>query len=476
MEELDEDLLAELDDIVQQNQHAFHPFARSGRSEAELLERHPGLLDKIDSARQRRIDSMRLHSRFNADEEDRPTSTGKLKVGSWDGSASSPSTPVPESSPRITPRPSPAMAPHDAGQDLLFEMEEDHSLIQLAGEDEARPSLQPHGSTAEHLEQTHPLAQPSAPIALRSFSADAGTKPWTQPEHALSKVNFKDIMLEANASASSLTLATPNLSVPIGSPTSYKAPARVSQKERKKMQKEQLQSKLSEDHGRLPANAPPTPQAAPTTSPWNRIEPRRTSNVQVDPSILGTRRAPASSREQPPSRKSSGTVTSVKPREPIQISQAKPEEVKQTRSSSYPILSLSTEPLTPTIQSIRHAPMPASSRPSVDSRTSMAEILSQQQTEKVAIKEAVAKKSLQEIQQEQEFQEWWDAESRRVQEEAQGSAADGRKSRRVRGRGDGRRSRGRARSSATPNETGRTSGTNHAPVSLAQGHGRGRGQ
>jgi hypothetical protein len=40
----------------------------------------------------------------------------------------------------------------------------------------------------------------------------------------------------------------------------------------------------------------------------------------------------------------------------------------------------------------------------------MADILSQQQTEKDIIKEAVAKRSLQEIQEEQAFQEWWDQE------------------------------------------------------------------
>ena len=49
----------------------------------------------------------------------------------------------------------------------------------------------------------------------------------------------------------------------------------------------------------------------------------------------------------------------------------------------------------------------------------MTEILSQQQTEKDVMKEATAKRSLQEIQQEQEFQEWWDQESARaIAEEA----------------------------------------------------------
>ena len=47
----------------------------------------------------------------------------------------------------------------------------------------------------------------------------------------------------------------------------------------------------------------------------------------------------------------------------------------------------------------------------------MADILAQQQTEKDVSKEAVAKGSLQEIQEEQAFQEWWDQESKMVREE-----------------------------------------------------------
>jgi inhibitor of Bruton tyrosine kinase len=70
----------------------------------------------------------------------------------------------------------------------------------------------------------------------------------------------------------------------------------------------------------------------------------------------------------------------------------------------------------------------------------MSDILLQQQTEKMAVKEAVAKRSLQEIQQQQEFEEWFDSESRRVQEEeAQATAAAATATR------DGRGKRGRGR-------------------------------
>jgi hypothetical protein len=54
---------------------------------------------------------------------------------------------------------------------------------------------------------------------------------------------------------------------------------------------------------------------------------------------------------------------------------------------------------------------------------SMTEILAQQQLEKDYLKGVVAKRDLQEIQAEQEFQEWWDKESARVQEAENRSAA-----------------------------------------------------
>ena len=83
----------------------------------------------------------------------------------------------------------------------------------------------------------------------------------------------------------------------------------------------------------------------------------------------------------------------------------------------------------------------------------MADILSQQQTEKDIIKEAVAKRSLQEIQQEQEFQEWWDQESRKIMEEEAtaknpSSSARGGRGGRARGRGGRVRERGRGRGRA----------------------------
>lgn len=106
----------------------------------------------------------------------------------------------------------------------------------------------------------------------------------------------------------------------------------------------------------------------------------------------------------------------------------------------------------PIPQSIRHQPMVE-----VDLGLSMSEIVAQQQIEKEIIREAVAKRDLQDIQAEQEFQEWWDKESARVQQAAQqDSAGPAKGSRRGRGRG-GARGRGKK-----PGGEGNAKGTTQA--------------
>jgi hypothetical protein len=106
-------------------------------------------------------------------------------------------------------------------------------------------------------------------------------------------------------------------------------------------------------------------------------------------------------------------------------------------------------------QSIRHSPAPV--EPSL--QLSIADIVEQERLQKELLKEAVAKRDLGEIQAEQEFAEWWEKESRRVQgcedgnEEGGAAKGDGVKSgskkgprRKPRGEGSGRGGgRGKAR-------------------------------
>ncbi|RSL94382.1 hypothetical protein CEP52_012657 [Fusarium oligoseptatum] len=114
----------------------------------------------------------------------------------------------------------------------------------------------------------------------------------------------------------------------------------------------------------------------------------------------------------------------------------------------------------------------------------LADIIGQQEREQEAVKEAVAKRSLQEIQQEQAFQEWWDQESRRTQEEEARRKQKESRDKESKGARRGRRGRGgkakNAGEAATDGGQGGGVGTganaNSRPsVGGRGGSGRGRG-
>ncbi|KAJ6188351.1 hypothetical protein N7519_003259 [Penicillium mononematosum] len=99
---------------------------------------------------------------------------------------------------------------------------------------------------------------------------------------------------------------------------------------------------------------------------------------------------------------------------------ATPVQTQRRSVSGNPQPSPLSKPISPqpAIQSIRHIPRPdlSASRSPSSGSYSLSTILLQQQTEKEAIREAAtAKHKMHEIQAEQEFQQWWDQESKRVQ-------------------------------------------------------------
>ena len=112
----------------------------------------------------------------------------------------------------------------------------------------------------------------------------------------------------------------------------------------------------------------------------------------------------------------------------------------------------------------------------------MADILALQQTEKEVLKEAVAKRSLIDIQEEQAFQEWWDEEVKATKARTEAEeAAKARKERGSGGRGRGKAAGkgeggrgGRKKSGEQPVESNKTSTPKAADqVPIFRGNGRG---
>jgi inhibitor of Bruton tyrosine kinase len=477
--------------MVQQNQLAFLPFAKSGRAEADLLEQHADLAGALAQARERKIDSMRLRSRLHEDEE-RSASLHKFRVGSWGRTSSFPAKDqTSRTSPKqsMSPALSPALLDQDVGSELLFEMDEEKAGRRdgpIRRSNPTSPELPVHdlatslevgspngegnvwsnargkpvsgslSTDASSLGSSFPRPQCSSSPATSRAPQDSAlmpelasqNAPWSEIKSTSGKRGLKDIMAEASVSRPS------NLTLAMNAETSERTGGiqKMSQKERKKMQKQQLLQKDEVDQASTSSTPKSTALTRPTpTSPWRLIRPSPKPDLnQPFSSEIGRSAASTELPVRPPMR----TMLTMR-----QTVAGTPAPNKSQLTSSGQAHSVSTPTVTPSkptpphIQSIRHTPAPATTSLSYATQSSMSDILLQQQTEKMAVKEAVAKRSLQEIQQQQEFEEWFDSESRRVQEEeAQATAAaatttrDGR-GKRGRGRGH-RRGIGRGRTKA----------------------------
>jgi hypothetical protein len=114
---------------------------------------------------------------------------------------------------------------------------------------------------------------------------------------------------------------------------------------------------------------------------------------------------------------------------------------------------------------------------SIDQRN-LIDILSEQEIAKQELRDFGSKRSLMDIQQEQEFQEWWDKETARVREEEEANAAkkDGSGRGKSGGRGGRRRGRGGANAGETAGATTEAAtGTEKKKVGRRRGRGQGAG-
>lgn len=475
LDELDEHLLLELNQVVRDNQLAYLPFARSGRAEALLLEKHPELAEKIDRGRRAKIDSVMLSNKFSEGDGAALTSFKAQSLEEMSASplrqrarrkASKESKPEP-----ISPGLTPVLKGKNSLADLIFEMsdEEGDSPAKRSG------SQTPGGNDAlfDGLDgQVSAVGSPNEPwleIKRKRRSSSQGLgidnlsprhsitsghsgtvqeakipgRPWGAAPLNPTKLDMRDIMAQTSSDRPS------NLS--IGFSTEAKTTERpvghftmkMSQKERKRLQQTQQLGQPSTPSGT--EKPQPTP---PTVSPWHAVSSERRGGLSSSPALSSTPQSScAASTPQLTMRQTvanSGPLSRQKTPQPPQQTRSvsNPSDSTPQRPGSSSASAVSTTKPIPTLHSIRHAPPPAHthSPTSPTQHLSIPTILSQQQAEKDVIRDAVAKRSLHEIQQEQEFQEWWDQESQRVmQEEEVRKRAEAREKT---GRGRGRGSRG----------------------------------
>ncbi|KAJ5380870.1 uncharacterized protein N7496_003298 [Penicillium cataractarum] len=456
LEDLDEDLLQKLDMVCHENQLACFPVSRGRNSEDYVFEKYPELVSSVGIDKQRRIDAMTLQSRLSEVEsyDFRPRGPANDKVNASPLARKSKGSVSRDTESSVN---SPLLKPRQSTNDLMFQMDDEAALSPgdsikgkavmrgLGIESRSYPdspalgasvpegeSLGDGGFFDERMSSPREGLLAESPTESRAIAmhkkqamaspAESGSAPWGSPVTLNAKKDLKDIMGETSQSrVSNLTLEMENRRESSGNFN-----AKLSQKERKKMQQQQMQDKLAAQQKAKTAPKNPwqlPPPAAPTT-PVKDPLPGQSGPAAPASEPSKAAQKPAMTLRQtvagtPPPR-SKPMATPVKAQNRSVSGNTAPPPFSKPSPSYPPTSPPQTLPKTspqPAIQSIRHIPRqdPYMRSPSGGS-LSLATILLQQQSEKDEIREAAtAKHNLQEIQAEQEFQQWWDQESKRVQ-------------------------------------------------------------
>lgn len=494
LDELDEDLLQELDDVARDNQLSRFPFVRSGRAELLLHEKYPELAQDIEEERQRRAREIGFKA-AQRDEEKKLSSSLKGRYGSLDDSLATHSPDRVRKTPKIERNApfSPGLRPKESHGDLMFDMDEDAGQIDSPL---SRPSKTLAAIPLPELDELtllsdsrsmsasrhqNPPSQSVSPAAARtpgpakrvtgtpSPAASRTGSPWASSTLPTAKLDLREIIdseSTTNRSVLSAGLAAQNAKEALAS--SKPAQTKLSQKERKRQQIQAAQTAKLEaasqsskpawdrtaSNSKTPAwkvtspeDKTPLPESGvgsfpPNTPAAKAVETAKSSSKSIqrrtaspDTRFSGQSRTPSNAAAATTSR--SGPRSSA-PTTPL----AKPSTPSPAPQSQKPLVPHSKQYITPV----------RSTEPLLG--LGMADIIGQQQREAEIVKEAVAKRSLQEIQQEQAFQEWWDAESRRTQEE------EVRRADREKERGENSKRRGRRGRAGRPRGGGGAGGGN----------------
>ena len=374
--------------------------------------------------------------------------------------------------------------------------------------------------TSQDLSVSNPSPSPSPLDTRATFTATVHKSPdlktpntaWgASPLHS-TKLGLKEIMAQASTSRTS------NISLALSSQSNQKVHdkgstqpvSRMSQKDRKKLQHVQRPAEPDKSSDNVPPSEPTstTPPEATNGPAWQattkgpritlkdvfseemKTQPAETTDLlasrngsvpqlnvdHVDSSNMATNKDQKNSKNhagQSPTQQRS--VSSPQPPGGLSSNRASALQTSKTppsRSISTPITnptSSSPSAPPPAIRSISHIQNPLSAAARAAEPTlglSMSEIVSQQQAEKDIVREATtAKRNLEDIQLEQEFQKWWDLESRKVQgiveEVEEGNEADA-SGKRANGQSKSRRGGGRGRGKGKRTENTRPDENNRA--------------
>lgn len=430
--------MSELDGVVKENQRRCFLNSRGDKQEQRLLQKYPELPESQAREREALI-------AFYAAQEDEPLPLSLKKTGNYPPEATFRSLPqkIPNKARRKSSKEgrlamsvSPSSKPSNYG-DLVFDMDEETTILSAGdGNDNGKGIYSsPPSSLLNSDEGTWFNAKGKAIVfpspSAQNTSGKTAVDPFVTPKSSLRKqpsapgwssaeswrapvpgrLPMREIIAQAS---SSLGKSNPSLELSA-------TPEKVSQRERKRQQHQHQQT-------------PGPPPAAPIILIPEKQIPKMWATPTATPRV--------SLKEVLMEESSFPSVAGEK-------GSANARDIQEPSTSSPGPSSQSS-----------HFPPPISHRSETTLHLSLADIMLQEEVHKEIMRDHVAKRSLQEIQAEQEFLRWWDTESEKAQLETvavaskgsrgeRGGGGVGRRGGRGRGGGGGGRRRGRGDSMAT---------------------------
>ena len=511
LDDLEDDLMQELDDVVRKHQLARSIVARGRVADALLLEKYPFLPGEIEEEHRIRTREMEWKAIFK-EEERKLAVSFRTKFGSLDDNLST--SPTAERQRRKSKAAgnesfSPKLRPMSSHGDLIFSMDEmetpysspdnspslrpanrretsrignlsslpspasplDRRRIPL-GSQSPLPSHKMSSSTDMRLSHG-PSSPPAEEVPTEVPSKKMGA--WRSAALPTAKLGLRDIMSEASSSRQSAISA--GLAAQPGQDTAQRpTPTKISQKERKRLQQLDAASRAARQpqENTEPKRAwePSSSQSIP--APWKLVESGpKTSLKNVMSADSAKQRSPMD-----PANKPVVAAEAAGRSVPRRTASPKPDtrfsgQSRIVGSLSLPSVSSNSQkhPLVPHSKTyIRPAP-----KPEPIYGLTMSEIIGQQTLEQQQIRQAVAARPLEDIQREQEFQEWWDQESKRTQEEEARRLSKEKAQERQAERESRRGRRGRSGKRGGGNNAG-SSGSQRGGAAESAGKGSGKGK
>ncbi|TQS35317.1 hypothetical protein Golomagni_04267 [Golovinomyces magnicellulatus] len=418
LDELDDNLLLELDEVIRRNQLNCLPFAKSGMADSALFSKYPYLVEEIKEERIRRVRNSAFLARIRDDRQEiiltKASSYNLGVVHRNDSLNQDLSTHNYETLQRAHSTSSPPNHPTEdkitwTNEKSTFSLQDSRPSISISSLDVS--SLEKKNSVTDVLDTSYNEStsvkkdytnQLSRFVPVSEVPGESRVKQgkcWSSVASTSSKLNLQDIMTQAKSNRSSTPLKSPISRNPKEEIKMKFSQCKISQKKRKEKLHEKVSTKLQVSL---------VSESDQKTSPWQT--PVRYSQTSLKEIIS---ESPSRSQKvhnfHSPLSSNTGHATLHQTNSMKQIyNEDKPQLLTQIQKSQAE--SRSEIPhLKQNIVLNNKAEAPL--------QLAMIDIIGQQMREQEIIKEAIAKRSLREIQEEQAFQEWWDQESNRVQME-----------------------------------------------------------